>query len=120
MSDRYRNALKTFVAWIFVLYCFVVLAFPAYGQEYDPRIAETVRVQSERFPVPSPGCMVVGGWEDGSIIAYCRVHTGLPMYMTHGPDASDVWMEYTGPVLDRWVERVIALVEFAQCCEEES
>jgi hypothetical protein len=104
----YRNALKTFVAWLFVLYIYIVLAFPAYGQsaQFDPRIAETVRVQSERFPAPE-GCFVVGGWEDGSIVAYCEL-TQLDYFIAHGPDANDVWMSYDGPLMPVWIERALS------------
>jgi hypothetical protein len=46
----YRNALKNFIAWTFIAYCFVVLAYPAYGQG---------------------GCRELGRWEDGSIVVAC-------------------------------------------------
>jgi hypothetical protein len=82
-------------------------ASPATAQDapdsYDPRIAQTVAAQSLRFPAPD-GCEVVGGWENGSIVAACTDGR----WIAHGPDADDTWTANTGPLMPRWIKRVAA------------
>jgi hypothetical protein len=76
---------------------------------HDPRIAQTIAIQAERFPPPL-GCKVVGGWEDSSIIAYCN-YLNNDWYIAHGPDADDTWQSYDGPLMGVWIDRASATDE---------
>jgi len=67
---------------------------------FDPSLAPLLANQSAKYPAPEH-CEVVGGWEDGSIVAACQDGR----WISHGPDADDDWVTYTGPVAPEWSAR---------------
>jgi hypothetical protein len=53
-----------------------------------------------------PGCPVVGGHEDGGIVAYCAE---TDVFISRGGNATDAWAEYHGPVTRTMLARVACM-----------
>lgn len=66
----------------------------------DPSLEPLLVSQSAKYPPPA-FCEVVGGWEDGSLVAACQDGR----WISRGPDADDTWSTYTGPVAPEWTAR---------------
>ena len=73
---------------------------------YDPRIVATIVIRALQSPAPT-GCAVIGGWEDGSIVAHCI--DAQPAWIAIGPDVDDAWTAYEGPIAPIWQDRVACL-----------
>ena len=88
-------------------------AIPAYGHDLPhmshgehKTISRLGKKQYQRFN-PGPSCAYIGAWEDGSVVAYCVEGSTLGTgYVTHGPDGTDAWATYHGPVPQAWEDRV--------------
>lgn len=99
--DEYDRPYLSRALAIAALAASLLLPTHAQAQSSDPRIAQVIRAQELRFPAPV-GCDVVGGWEDGSIVAYCIADDS---WLAHGPDSDDEWSTYTGPLMPVWEDR---------------
>ena len=52
-----------------------------------------------------PGCPIIGGWEDGTVIGHCAESD---TFISRGQPGSD-WYPYVGPITDRMAGRMACL-----------